>query len=151
MQKNGLESGLEPEHLSVHLVVSGVGLSLMREEVAVRERDAGRLVIWDKARVETTLWFAYAAERVTDRLSRPCSACCRSFGRQSRARRQRPVQMRIPRLPAQNSCGYARTEATVRARLGAVRQAHVCLDDAVHQYAHGRLVESHLRCFGRGI
>ena len=28
--------------------------------------DVEQLVIWDKARAETTLWFAYAAERATD-------------------------------------------------------------------------------------
>ncbi len=28
--------------------------------------DVQQLVIWDKARAETTLWFAYAAERATD-------------------------------------------------------------------------------------
>jgi DNA-binding transcriptional LysR family regulator len=56
----------DQEHVITNLVVSGVGLSLVREEVALRERDAGRLVIWDKARVETTLWFAYAAERASD-------------------------------------------------------------------------------------
>jgi DNA-binding transcriptional LysR family regulator len=56
----------DQEHVITNLVVSGVGLSLVREEVALRERDAGRLVIWENARVETALWFAYAAERATD-------------------------------------------------------------------------------------
>lgn len=56
----------DQEQVITNLVVSGVGLSLVREEVALRERDVGRLVIWDKARVETSLWFAYAAERETD-------------------------------------------------------------------------------------
>jgi DNA-binding transcriptional LysR family regulator len=56
----------DQEQVITNLVVSGVGLSLVREEVAARERDAGRLVIWDRARVETTLWFAYAAERASD-------------------------------------------------------------------------------------
>jgi DNA-binding transcriptional LysR family regulator len=56
----------DQEQVITNLVVSGVGLSLVREEVALRERDAGRLVIWDRARVETSLWFAYADERATD-------------------------------------------------------------------------------------
>jgi DNA-binding transcriptional LysR family regulator len=56
----------DQEQVITNLVVSGVGLSLMREEVALRERDAGRLVIWEKARAETALWFAYTAERAND-------------------------------------------------------------------------------------
>ncbi len=56
----------DQEQVITSLVVSGVGLSLVREEVALRERDAGRLVIWDTARAETALWFAYPLERATD-------------------------------------------------------------------------------------
>ena len=48
------------------LVAAGVGLSLAREELALEGRDAGRWVIWEPARLETTLWFVHAASRAQD-------------------------------------------------------------------------------------
>jgi DNA-binding transcriptional LysR family regulator len=48
------------------LVGSGLGLSLMRLDLALeRKRD---VCIWPKARVRTTLWFIYRAERASDPL-----------------------------------------------------------------------------------
>jgi DNA-binding transcriptional LysR family regulator len=56
----------DQEAVIANLVVAGVGLSLVREEVALRERDAGRLAVWEKAKLETSLWFVYPAERAQD-------------------------------------------------------------------------------------
>ena len=60
----------DQEAVLVSLVTSGVGLTLMREDVArvhVRSRD---VVILDKARLRTTLWFVASAERSADPLLR---------------------------------------------------------------------------------
>jgi len=50
------------------LVVSGIGVSLMREEAARARAKAGEICIWTKARVRTTLWFVCAAGREADPL-----------------------------------------------------------------------------------
>lgn len=58
----------DQESVIESLVISGVGLSLMREELA-RERSAsGEICIWPQARLRTTLWFACAADRADDPL-----------------------------------------------------------------------------------
>lgn len=59
--------GLEPrraveadqESVIADLVASGVGLSIAREEAALAGVEAGRWVIWEPARISTTLWFVY--------------------------------------------------------------------------------------------
>lgn len=48
------------------LVVSGIGMSLMREEAARARAAAGEIFIWDQARLRTTLWFVCAAGREED-------------------------------------------------------------------------------------
>ena len=69
------EHGIEPpqsrieadtESLIETLVVSGVGVSLLREELAKEHAAAGEICIWDKARLRTTLWFVCAAGREED-------------------------------------------------------------------------------------
>jgi DNA-binding transcriptional LysR family regulator len=50
------------------LVVSGVGVSLMREPLALKKQEAGEVCIWEKARLHTTLWFIYLVERRQDPL-----------------------------------------------------------------------------------
>ena len=67
---NPPERRVEADQESVidSLVISGVGLSLMREELA-RERAArGDICIWRQARVRTTLWFVCGADRAADPL-----------------------------------------------------------------------------------
>jgi DNA-binding transcriptional LysR family regulator len=73
------EHGVEPpqsqveadqESVIASLVVSGVGLSLMREEIAAERERAGDICVWDRARLRTTLWFVCAAERADDPLLR---------------------------------------------------------------------------------
>lgn len=48
------------------LVVSGIGMALMREEAARARAAAGEVCIWDQARLRTTLWFVCAAGREQD-------------------------------------------------------------------------------------
>ncbi len=71
------QQGVEPplRHLEAdqetvieNLVVSGVGVSLMREESARARAKAGEICIWNKARLRTTLWFLCAAGREDDPL-----------------------------------------------------------------------------------
>ena len=56
----------DQEQVIANLVISGLGLSLVREEIALRERDAGRLVLWDQAGIDSTLWFIYRSARGSD-------------------------------------------------------------------------------------
>jgi DNA-binding transcriptional LysR family regulator len=69
------QQGVEPPQRRVEadqesviesLVVSGVGVSLMREESARSRARAGEICIWSKARLRTTLWFVCAAGREAD-------------------------------------------------------------------------------------
>ncbi len=70
------EHGVEPgkfieadtEAVISNLVASGLGVSLMREDLALERQRAGEVCIWTKARVRTTLWFIYRAERAADPL-----------------------------------------------------------------------------------
>ena len=48
------------------LIVSGLGVALVRDEVARARADEGELVIWPGAAIETTLWFVYAAARADE-------------------------------------------------------------------------------------
>ncbi len=50
------------------LVVSGAGVSLMREVLARARERAGEVCIWDKVRLTTTLWFVYLTDRAHDPL-----------------------------------------------------------------------------------
>ena len=66
--------GIEPtkvveadqESFIANLVVSGVGLSLIREELALEKEAAGEVCLWRDLRLETTLWFVYLAAREDD-------------------------------------------------------------------------------------
>jgi DNA-binding transcriptional LysR family regulator len=80
------EQGIEPPQRHVEadqesvietLVVSGVGVSLMREELAQTRAAAGEICIWDKARLRTTLWFVCAAGREEDPLLKALFALLR--------------------------------------------------------------------------
>lgn len=50
------------------LVVSGVGIALMREDVALAREAAGEICMWDGVRIATQLWFIYLRERERDPL-----------------------------------------------------------------------------------
>lgn len=48
------------------LVVSGVGMALMREEAALEKEAEGEVCLWKDVRITTTLWFIYLQEREHD-------------------------------------------------------------------------------------
>jgi len=50
------------------LVESGVGVSLIRDEIAAQSVDAGRSAVWPGRRITTKLWFVHPADRLTDPL-----------------------------------------------------------------------------------
>jgi len=50
------------------LVESGVGVSLIRDEIAAQSVEAGRSVVWPGRRITTKLWFVHSADRLTDPL-----------------------------------------------------------------------------------
>lgn len=58
----------DQESVVASLVVSGAGISLMREDLALERQQAGEVCVWDKVRLKTTLWFVYLAERAHDPL-----------------------------------------------------------------------------------
>jgi DNA-binding transcriptional LysR family regulator len=64
------QSRIEADQESVieTLVVSGLGVSLMREDAARARAEAGEVCIWNRARLRTTLWFVCAAARAEDLL-----------------------------------------------------------------------------------
>lgn len=51
-----------------NLVESGVGVSLIRDEIATQSVDAGRSVIWPRSHVTTKLWLVHLADRAADPL-----------------------------------------------------------------------------------
>lgn len=56
----------DQESVIANLVVSGVGLSLIREELALEKEAAGEICLWGDVRLETTLWFVYLLARKDD-------------------------------------------------------------------------------------
>lgn len=48
------------------LVMSGLGVALMREDLALDAADAGEVALWEGARLETTLQFIHLAQRRDD-------------------------------------------------------------------------------------
>jgi DNA-binding transcriptional LysR family regulator len=56
------------ESLINNLVESGVGISLLRDEIATQSVDAGRSVVWPDTQVTTRLWLVHSAERESDPL-----------------------------------------------------------------------------------
>lgn len=70
------EHGVEPsrvveaDHEAVvgSLVLSGVGMALMREDVAKAHEAAGDVCLWDGVRIASTVWFIYLKDRENDRV-----------------------------------------------------------------------------------
>jgi len=94
------DQGIEPpqrrieadtESVIENLVVSGVGVSLMREELAQERAAAGEICIWDKAKVRTTLWFVCAAGREEDPLLKALFGLLRETWRLADADAEEPA------------------------------------------------------------
>jgi DNA-binding transcriptional LysR family regulator len=68
--KHGIEPAkvveADQEFVIANLVQSGVGVSLIREELALEMEAAGTVCLWGDVRLDTTLWFIYAQEREND-------------------------------------------------------------------------------------
>jgi len=56
----------DEEFVIANLVASGVGLSLIREELALEKQAAGEVCLWRDVRLETDLWFIYRVGRRSD-------------------------------------------------------------------------------------
>jgi len=65
-----LSPAIEADNESVinNIVESGVGVSLVRDEIARLSVDAGRAMIWPGATIETRLWLVHDAARRADPL-----------------------------------------------------------------------------------
>ena len=66
---------IEADHEAVisSLVIAGVGVALMREDLAVDAAAANELCLWKEARAETLLQFLYRRERADDPVVRALS------------------------------------------------------------------------------
>ena len=68
------QAGAEPtelieadqESVIANLVASGVGLSLIREDLALEKQASGEMCLWRDVRLESTLWFIYLRARKDD-------------------------------------------------------------------------------------
>lgn len=58
----------DSESVINNLVESGVGVSLIRDEIAMQSVEAGRSVVWPGSEVTTKLWLVHAADRENDPL-----------------------------------------------------------------------------------
>lgn len=56
----------DQEAVIASLVASGVGVALMREEMAAEKEAAGEICLWRDAKADTTLWFIHARGRESD-------------------------------------------------------------------------------------
>ena len=56
----------DDETVITSLVVAGLGVALVRDEVARARAAEGELVIWPGVAIETTLWFVYPATRAEE-------------------------------------------------------------------------------------
>lgn len=56
----------DQESVIANLVASGVGLSLIREDLALEKQASGEMCLWREVRLESTLWFIYLLARKDD-------------------------------------------------------------------------------------
>jgi len=56
----------DDESVLTNLVVSGLGVALIRDDVARRLERAGEVVIWTRAAIDTALWFVCSAARANE-------------------------------------------------------------------------------------
>ncbi|NDU93028.1 MAG: hypothetical protein G3I10_10585, partial [Ferrovum sp.] len=68
--KHGIEPSemieADQESVIANLVVSGVGISLIREDLALEKEASGVMCLREDVRVESTLWFIYPLARKDD-------------------------------------------------------------------------------------
>jgi DNA-binding transcriptional LysR family regulator len=70
------------ESVILNLIASGVGASIVREELALASAQEGRITIWPGAEMSTRLWFIFGAEREEDPLLEAVRAVLRDVWRQ---------------------------------------------------------------------
>ena len=70
MQQHGVTPGrvveADQEAVIASLVVSGVGIALMREEIALDKAAVGEICIWNDEQIDTTLWFVTLRQRESE-------------------------------------------------------------------------------------
>lgn len=70
LRKHGVDPAkvveADQEAVISSLVVSGVGIALMREDMALEKVAAGEVCVWNDIRLVTTLWFIYKRDREQD-------------------------------------------------------------------------------------
>jgi DNA-binding transcriptional LysR family regulator len=70
LQEHGVTPGrvveADQEAVIASLVVSGVGMALMREEVAFEKAAAGEICIWNDEQIDSMLWFVTQRQREND-------------------------------------------------------------------------------------
>lgn len=69
----------DDENVIASLVVAGMGVALMREDVALEKQRAGLVCLWHDVRLPTTLQFIYAREREDDPILQALVAILRSI------------------------------------------------------------------------
>ncbi len=62
--------GADNEGVILNLIESGVGLSLVREDLAFEREREGAIFVWPQARLLTALWFIHRTDRSNDPLLR---------------------------------------------------------------------------------
>jgi len=112
-REHGVEPGnvieADQESLIANLVVSGVGVSLLPDPLALDLQTAGQVCIWEKAVLRGTLWFVYLRNAPTTRSSRSwwrCSGtpgagqdrrCTAVIAQDGRRRQRHPLDYRLDR------------------------------------------------------
>jgi DNA-binding transcriptional LysR family regulator len=72
----------DSETVILNLIGSGVGASIVREELALGSEQEGRIALWTGARLETRLWFIHQASRTADPLLQAMRSVLRELWRQ---------------------------------------------------------------------
>ena len=88
--------GADDEAVVSSLVVSGVGLALMREDVALEKAQAGEVCLWQDTRIDTTLRFIHLRSREHDPMVRALLDVVKGCW-QLRRDAAKPARRRTPR------------------------------------------------------
>src|SRR6266487_708544 len=94
--------GADDEAVVSSLVTSGVGVALMREEVALQKAQAGEVCLWQDTRISTMLRFVYLRSREHDPLIRALLDVLKETWRLRRdavATRRKPGRQTAARIP----------------------------------------------------